>query len=400
MSDLLDNGVDLPERFPGLDDPGPDGLLAVHADAPGGTHVTESVIAAMAAYQRHGNANPNRVYPASVGSADMLATTRGAFGRFVDADPAGVVFGPNATTLTWRFARALEARLRPGDGIVCTQLDHEANVAPWLAVAERTGAEVRFVTLDPETFELDLSSLERAVDGRTRVIAFTRVSNLLGTVVPAAPFVEAARSCGAVTYADAVAAAAHFPLRQRAEGIDVQVCSAYKFFGPHMGVMSARPELLDALSPDRVRPAPTSGPRRWEAGMPPLEAVAGLAAALHYLDRLGFDRIAQLERVLTEQALERLAELPRIRLFGKRTAAGREPTFALRVDGVSPAEVATQLAAEGVYVSSGTNYAIETLNALGLSTTEGVVRAGFVHYHRPAEVDRTLAALGRIAEGS
>jgi cysteine desulfurase family protein (TIGR01976 family) len=343
------------------------------------------------------NANPNRPYLTSRETAALVQDTRDAFSRFVGGEPGGVVFGLNTTSLTWHFARAFERTLRPGDAIICTQLDHEANVSPWLATAERVGAKVRFVNLDPATYELDLDSLENAVDERTRLIAFTRVSNLLGTVVSPAPFVAAAKAVGAITYSDGVAAAAHVPLQQQEWGIDVQVCSPYKFFGPHMGVLSARPEILDLLKPDRVRPAPSSGPRGWETGMPSFESVAGLGAALRYMAAVGFDTIGSIESRLCERALQAIAAIPGVTLHGLHTSERREPTFAITVAGARPRDVAAALAAHGVFVSAGNNYALETLKALNLPAEEGVVRIGFVHYHTDEDVDRTFDALATVA---
>lgn len=389
----------LPDVFPGLERRGDDGRPFVHADAPGGTHVAASVIEAISRYQQFSNANPTRSNPISVETADLVACTRAEFAAFVGGVPEGIVFGPNMTSLTWHFAHAFAHELRPGDVIVCTQLDHDANVAPWLSIAEQVGATVRFIPLDPHTFELDLTELDRIVDERTRLIAFTRTSNLLGTVVPPEPLVAAARAVGAVTYSDGVAAAAHAPLRQGDWGIDVQVCSPYKFFGPHMGVLSGRPELLQRLSPDKVRPAPSSGPGRWETGMVSFEAVAGLRAALRYLDAVGFDTITSYERALTERALAGLAQIPGVTVHGKLTSAGREPTFGLSVAGCAPEEVSRRMAEEGVFVSASTNYAIEPLRALGLSDVDGVVRMGFVHYHTPEDVDRAVDALARAADG-
>jgi cysteine desulfurase family protein (TIGR01976 family) len=389
----------LPDRFPGLERLNRDGRRYVHADAAGGTHVGEAVLAAMINCLRQSNSNPNRPHSISREAAAILEDGRDRFGEFADADPAGVVFGANATSLTWHFARAFERELNPGDVIVCTQLDHEANVSPWLAIAERRGAEVRFVRLDPATYEPDLRSLETAVDDRTRVVAFTRASNLTGTVVSPQPFIAAARAVGALTYADAVHAAAHFPLRQRALGVDVQVCSPYKFFGPHMGVLAVRPDILERLAPDRVRPAPTSGAKRWEMGMSSLEAVAGLRASLRYLQTVGHEAIADHEHKLTERALRRLAEIPHVQLHGRDTVEDRTPTFALSVDGHTPEAVALELGQQGVLVSAGANHALETIRALDLDERAGVVRVGFAHYHPPEDVDRVFAALAAVAAG-
>jgi cysteine desulfurase family protein (TIGR01976 family) len=388
----------LPDRFPGLERLGPSGQPYVHADAPGGTHVPERVIAAMSEYLTRDNANPNRPHLLSRRSSELLADVRRRFATFVDADSAGIIFGANATSLTWHFARAFERELEPGDVIVCTQLDHEANVAPWLAIAERRGAFVRFVRLDPQTLQPDLRSLDAAVDQHTRLIAFTRASNLTGTVVSPAPFVEAAQAVGAVTYADAVHATAHLPLRQGELEVDVQVCSPYKFFGPHMGVLAARPEILERLEPDRVRPAASGGPRRWEPGMPALEAVAGLGAALGYMEAIGYDAISKQERLLTERALERLAQIDSVTLHGLTHASERTPTFALSIEGISPRAAALQLSAHEILVSAGTNYALETIRALGLDEAQGVVRLGFVHYHSLEHVDRALDALASVPE--
>jgi len=388
--------LQLPSAFPGLSRQGTDGQPVVFADAAGGTHVPESVVAAIGDHFRYRNANPRRPGPASAEAAAMLRAVRERFACFSGGDADGVVFGANATSLTWHFARAFERQLAAGDAIVCTQLDHEANVSPWLTIAERRGARVRWVSLDPETFDVEPRSLEEAVDERTRLIAFTRASNLTGTIVAAEPFVAAARAVGAVTYADAVHLAPHRPLCQGEVGVDAQVCSPYKFFGPHMGVLSMRPELLERLAPDRLRPAPASGPVRWEPGMRSLEAIAGLGATLEYMNAVGYGRIVAHEQTLVRRALDGLARLSHLRLYGRTTAHDRTPTFAVAVDGLPPSDAADRLAASGVLASAGNNYAIESLRALGLDPARGLVRLSFVHYHRPEEMERTLTVLAEL----
>ncbi|WP_137981812.1 cysteine desulfurase-like protein [Streptomyces violaceusniger] len=382
--------------FPGLRRLGADGRPFVHADAPGGTQVVDSVITAITDYLRRSNANPTRPYQTSVESAELLRSVRSRFADFAGASADGVVFGPNSTTLIRHFAHAFAATLHPGDNIVCTQLDHDANIAPWLAIAHRRGAQVRFVPLDPDTFTLDHSALSRLVDERTRLVAFTRSSNLIGTTVPPAPFVEAARSVGALTFADGVAAAAHRPLEQFAHGIDVSVSSPYKYFGPHLGVMTARPELLQRYAPEKVRPAPDSGPRRWESGMPTLELIAGLGAAVDYVTTTGYPAITARERKLTERVLAGLRDLAHVRLYGVDAPDDREPTFAVTVAGMSPQDAASRLADQGMFVSAGHNYALECAQALHLPRAEGAVRFGLVHYHSDDDVDRILQALADL----
>jgi cysteine desulfurase family protein (TIGR01976 family) len=385
--------------FPGLQRAGADGRPFVHADAPGGTQVTDGVITAMADYLRRSNANPSRGFRTSVETAELIASVRDRCADLVGAAGDGVVLGGSTTALVWHFARAFAETLTAGDNIVCTQLDHEANVSPWLAIARSRGAEVRFVPLDPDTFELDYAALPQLVDGRTRLIAFTRSSNLIGTIVQVEPFVEAAQSVGALTFSDGVAAAPHRPLDQFALGIDVSVCSAYKFFGPHLAMMTSRPDLLDRLSPERIRPAPQRGPRRWEMGTLPLEAIAGLRAAVDYMTDTGYASICAHERELTVRVLEGLRGLPHIRLHGLDRAEGREPIFAVTVERRSAPEVASLLAERGVFACAGDSYAVECARALELPPSEGAVRFGLVHYHGDDDVDRILEALADLRPG-
>lgn len=389
---------DLAHTFPDVEDLGPGGLPWLHADPAGGTPVADSVVRAMTAALRIESSNPNRPNPLSERMATLVASAREEFAAFADGYSAGTFFGPNSSTVNWHFARAIGRTLQPGDSIVCTQLDHECNVSPWLSIAEAAGAEVRFIPLDPDTFEPDTAALDHLTDESTRVIAFSRASNLLGTILPPEPFVQAAKAVGAITVADAVAFTPHAPLRQREWDIDVQFCSPYKFFGPHMGVLSAKPEILEGLRPDRLRPAPSSGPRAWEVGMPSFAEIEGLRSCIKHVSTIGYSTIAERELALTQRALNGFTQIPRIRLYGKRSADGREPIFAFTVDGLAPATVARRMADRGIIVSAGTNYAIEALRALGLSESEGVNRLGFVHHHTTDDVDRALTALSEIAK--
>jgi len=386
-------------RFPALSQRGPDGRPLVHADAPGGTQVVGDVIDAMRDHLVTSNANSHGPFPASQRTDALCAEVRRRAGRFLGSDPEGIVFGPNMTTLTIHFSRALDARVSAGDNLVCTRLDHDANVSPWLALAARTGAEVRLVPLRDDG-ALEAAALDELVDERTRLVAFPAASNALGTVVDPTPFVAAARRVGALAFCDAVHAAPHVPLDRAGNGIDVLVCSPYKFFGPHAGLLAADPALLAELAPDKVRPAPDHGPERWQTGTANFEAIAGIGAALAYLEEVGMDAIGAHERTLSTRFLDGLARLDHVHLHGPPTVTGRTPTFAVTLDGRAPDEVSAALAAQGIATWPGHYYALEPLGALGLLDRGGAVRIGFVHYHGPDDVDRVLEALDELAPGA
>jgi cysteine desulfurase family protein (TIGR01976 family) len=383
-------------RFPSLVRTGPGGHAVVHADAPGGTQILGTAVDAMVAYLRHSNANSHGAFPASHETDALVERVRAQVAAFLGGDAAGVVFGANMTTLTWHLSHALTARLGAGDELVCTRLDHDANVAPWLALAERTGATVRWVELDRDRGMLDLSTLDDAVTDRTKLVAFPAASNALGTLVDPAPFVAAARRVGALTFCDAVHAAPHVALDHNAAGIDVLACSPYKFFGPHAGLLLATPALLADLTPDKVRPSPDSGPDRWQTGTANFEAIAGIGAAVEYVTATGMGAVRAHEETLTRRFLDGLDGLPHVTLHGPRDASQRTPTFAVTVAGRAPDEVAAELAARAVWTWSGHYYAIEPLRALGLLDAAGAVRIGFVHYHGASDVDRVLEALADL----
>jgi len=380
-------------RFPALA-PSPDGRRIVHADAPGGTQVTSGVIEAMSAYLRDHNANSHGGFATSAATDTMVEGVRTAVASFLGGWDDGIVFGQNMTTLTWHLSHALDARVSSGDELVVTRLDHDANISPWLHLAKRTGASLRWVDLDPATGRLHLDTL--AVSARTRLVAFPAASNALGTVVDPAPFVDAARRVGALTFCDAVHAAPHVPLSQRDDGIDVLACSPYKFFGPHAGVLSADPSLLAELQPDKVRPAPDDGPDRWQTGTATFEAIAGIGAALDHITDVGMDAIGAHEQSLSRRFLDGLSGLAAVTLHGPPNAAERTPTFAVTVRGHSPAQVAAHLADRDIYCWAGHYYALEPMRALGLLHDGGAVRIGFVHYHGATDVDRVLQALADL----
>lgn len=385
-------------QFPALTATSAHGRTVVHADAPGGTQAPQAVIDAIGGYLRAGNANAHGPFATSRATDELCTQVRSQAAQFLGATADGIVFGPNMTTLTFHFAEAFSRELDEGDRLVCTRLDHDANVSPWLQVAERTGAQIDWIDVDPTSGTLLVDDLP--VGPATRLMAFPAASNALGTVVDLGPLVEAARVVGAVTFMDAVHAAPHVAIAQRQLGVDVVVCSAYKFFGPHAGLLSADPDLLARLTPRKVRPAPDSGPERWQNGTAAFETIAGVGAALDYLGGIGLADIAAHERGLSQRFLDGLDDLPHVTLHGPPRVDGRTPTFAVTVEGSSPDAVAAELAADGIFVWAGHYYAVEPMRALGLLDSGGAVRIGFVHYHGPDDVDRVLEALDRLSSQS
>ncbi|HXF74288.1 MAG TPA: cysteine desulfurase-like protein [Actinomycetota bacterium] len=405
------------DRFPALARTGPDGRPCAFLDAPGGTQVPGQVIEAISSYLRTSNANLHGAFETSRETDRVVEEARRAGADLLGADPGEIVFGPNATTLLFHLSRALAKELRPGDEVVVTRLDHDANVAPWLLAAEEAGARVRWVDVREEDVTLDEASFDAALEGRPRLVAFTLASNAVGTIPPAASLARRAREAGAVVICDAVHLAQHRPLDVRALGADVVVCSPYKVFGPHLGMLWARRELLEGWRAAKVRPAPDEPPARWETGTQSHEALAGWAAAVEYLADLGrtfarpagpgrraavlaaFDAIARYESVLAERFLSGLEALPHVRLYGiadRRRLAERTPTFAVRVGSQHPAETAATLARRGIFVWDGNYYALAVMERLGLEATGGAVRVGFCHYATAEEVDRVLGELGAL----
>jgi cysteine desulfurase family protein (TIGR01976 family) len=380
------------ERFPAL------ATGAVYLDGPGGSQVPQEVIDAVGGYLRSSNANLGGAFPTSAASDEIMATARIAAADFTGAEPEGIAFGANMTTLNFQLAHAVARTLEPGDEIVVTQLDHDANVSPWLLVARDHDLVVRTAPIHPGDVTLDVAALEELIGERTRIVAFTLASNAVGSIPDAARIAAAAHRVGALAWADGVHLAPHRRLRAREWGLDVVLCSPYKFFGPHLGIAAIRPDLAESLPADRVRPASQEPPgHRFETGTQSHEAIAGAAAAIGYLRSLGdgdldlaLHRIEQHEAALSERFL---AGMPQhLTLYGSSSAEGRTPTFCFNVAGVEPRAVAERLAGRGIYVWDGDYYAFEPIRALGLGEA-GAVRAGFLHYTTEDEVDRLLEAL-------
>ena len=396
------------------------GQTYCYLDGPGGTQVPRKTIDAMAGYLERSNANHEGAFATSEESDAILVEAHAAAADFLGASgPDEVAFGQNMTTLTFAVSRAIGRTLRAGDEVVVTRLDHDANVAPWLALEEERGVTVRWVGVREVDCTLDLDDLERALGPRTRLVAVGLASNAVGTINPIPRIVEMAHAAGAWTYVDAVHAAPHMPIDVAALDSDFLVCSPYKFFGPHLGLLYGKRERLEQLAAYKVRPAPSEPPGKWETGTLPGEAIAGLLGTFDYLSWLGREfggaaesatrratlvaamlAIRATERRLARNALAALSEVPGLSLRGIVDPARldeRVPTFAFTMAGLTPHEIAVELGRRGIAVWDGDYYAYELIRTLGLAESGGMVRVGLVHYNEPAEIERLAEALHEIA---
>jgi cysteine desulfurase family protein (TIGR01976 family) len=327
----------------------------------------------------------------------LLDRARATVGQLFNADPQGVCFGPNMTSITFAVTRAIAATLRPGDRVVGTRLDHDANITPWRAACDQSGAEHVLAPFDPATGTLPVENVIELIDERTKWVAICGASNLLGTVPDHAPIIDAAHAVGARVYIDAVAWAPHHRIDIDALGCDALVTSPYKWYAAHSGVLWMQPDLLDSLPLFRVRPASSSGPRRFETGMPNFEAIAGVEAAARFLIEEGMDRIAGAERAVFAPLLSGLQSIAGVTVFGPAGLTGRTPTAAFTIDGVHPADAAVSLANDKIAVWDGHSYAVEVVEQLGLAASGGVVRAGLARYIDDSDVQRLLTSVERLA---
>jgi cysteine desulfurase family protein (TIGR01976 family) len=351
-------------------------------DGPAGTQVPDEVIDAIAGYLRDSNANVGGQFETSRRTGELVESAHETAGRFLGCSADEAIFGPSMTNLNFMLTRTVGRELREGDEVVTTRLDHDANVAPWLELAHDLGLVVRFA-------DYDLSDIEEQLSDRTRIVAFPWASNALGTLVDAVRICELAHQAGALAWVDAVHYAPHGPIDVAEIGADVLLCSPYKFYGPHLGLAFARRELLDRWRPYKVRPAPG-----YETGTAQHELLAGFVAAVTYLESVGLEAIVAHERELGERFLAGLPE--GLTLYGRHTMDGRVPTFAVTLDGLTPAEVAARLGEHGIFVWDGNYYALEVMKRLGLK--DGAVRIGIVHYNTAVEVDRLLDELRKLVE--
>jgi cysteine desulfurase family protein (TIGR01976 family) len=361
-------------------------------DAPGGTQVPDEVIDAIATYLRESNANLGGAFETSARSNLLVGDARSAAAGFLGCTGDEVVFGANMTTLNFALTRTFGRELSAGDEIVVTRLDHDGNIAPWLELAHDLDLRVRFAEVRDDT-TLDLQHLAEQLSERTRVVAFPWASNAVGTLVDAAKVAELAHEAGALAWVDAVHYAPHRPIDVAAAGVDVLLCSSYKFFGPHLGLAYANATLLERWRAYKVRPAPEHPlGARLETGTLSHELLAGFIAAVAYLDSIGWDAIQAHERTLGQRFLDGLPDT--CTLYGLGSMDKRVPTFAFNVEGRSPGEVAALLGERGFAVWHGDYYAVEVMRRLGLD--DGAVRVGIAHYNAADEVDRMLDELSRL----
>jgi cysteine desulfurase family protein (TIGR01976 family) len=362
-------------------------------DGPGGTQVPDEVIDAVSRYYRVSNANVSGPYETSRLTEALVAKARVAAGEFLGCSPEEAIFGANMTTLAFALTRTVGREWAEGDVILVTELDHDANVSPWLELAQDKNLEVRIVGLNDDT-TLDLDDLERQLSERTRVVAFPVASNAVGTLTDVRRIVELAHAAGALAWADAVHYGPHGPIDVTDWGVDVLICSPYKFFGPHLGLAFGRADLLGTWRPYKVRPAPDMPlGRRFETGTLAHELLAGFVAAVEYIDSIGWEAIKAHERTLGERFLSGLPD--KVAVYGLPTMEGRVATFAFNVEGMSAEEAATRLGEAGYAVWWGDYYAVEVMKRLGLGD-DGAVRAGIVHYNTADEVDGLLSEIERL----
>jgi cysteine desulfurase family protein (TIGR01976 family) len=379
-----------------------------YLDGAAGTQVPESVIDAIAGAYRAGIGNGHAAFPASARSDAIVAGARSAVADLVGGDPRGVVLGPNMTTLTYRFALTLADTWSAGDEVVLSRLDHDANVRPWMQAAARAGATVRWAEVDLDTGELPADQYDELVGERTRLVAVTAASNVLGTRPDVAAITARAHAAGALTYVDGVHATPHVPVDMGDLGADFYATSSYKWSGPHIGTVVADPALLESLRPEKLAASPDGVPDRFERGTAPFADLAGVTAAVDHLAGLDPDAAgSRRERVLASMGavsayekaegarlLAELAAMPRVTVWGRATR--RTATAYFTVAGCTPGEVAAHCARARVNVWNGHNYAWELTGALGIRERGSAVRAGLVHYNDRSDVDRLLEVVSSL----
>jgi cysteine desulfurase family protein (TIGR01976 family) len=384
--------IDLRHRFPAITE----GVHAAWArfDGPAGTQVVDSAIEATTAWHRSGNnANSHGVFAAAAACDELAERARQTMGELLNTDPSGFIFGPSTTSNVFAITRAIGRDLRPGDEIVCTQLDHDSNVAPWLLVAADAGATVRFADLDPASGRLPVEAVTAQLGDRTKWVAVTGASNAIGTMPDITAITEAAHAAGALVVVDGVHLTPHAPVDVAAIGCDVYSTSSYKWYGPHAGITWVEPGLLDQLHPYKVRPAPSTGPERFQHGTPAYENLAAVDAAARFLIDTGMDAIRAHERTLFSRMLEGLLSLESVTVYGPPDLVDRAPTIAFNVAGHDSGAIARILADRQIAVWDGDYYAIEAMAALGI---DGAVRAGIALYVTTDDIDRLVTAVADI----
>ncbi len=410
---------ELQAEFPALQQTAK-GCSLIFLDGPGGTQVHGSVIAAMSRYLTEANSNIHGAFLHSRRTDETILAARNALADFFNAPrPEEIVFGPNMTTLTFNISRAIGRTLSPGDEIIVTRLDHDANIAPWVALQE-CGAVIRRVDFDPRDCTLDMSNFENFITSRTKLVALGYASNAVGTINDVRRVVELAHAVGAWVYVDAVHYGPHGPIDVQALDCDFLVCSAYKFFGPHLGALYGRYELLESLPAYKVRPAKDTPPHKFETGTQSFEALAGATAAVNYLAsvgrrfgsefatefpgfegrrrdlKAGMAAIQAYERGLCQQLIAGLEDIPGLHIYGITAPAcfdRRVPTVSFTMEGLTPREIAGRLDQANIFVWDGDFYALAVIERLGLEERGGLLRVGLVHYNTARDVETLLNVL-------
>jgi cysteine desulfurase family protein (TIGR01976 family) len=392
------------------------GKPAVFFDGPGGTQVTSSVIEAITDYLVKSNSNVHGAFATSARTDAVIYAARAAAADFLGCAADEVVFGGNMTTLTFAFSRAIARQLQPGDEVIVTRLDHDANVAPWLTLQEK-GVVVRFVDVNIDNCTLDMKDFAEKINSRTRLVAVGYASNATGTINDVAEVVRLARRVGSLVFIDAVHYAPHAPIDVRALDCDFLACSAYKFFAPHVGILYSKREYLANWQPYKVKPSSEEVPWRWETGTQSHEGLAGVTAAIDYLAQLGkrvsptvenrrealiaaMHAIQEYERELSKKLIPELLEIPGLTLYGIRDVDNfywRTPTVGIRIAGTTPEAIAKILGERGIFSWNGNFYAIGLTEKLGVESTGGFLRIGLVHYNTMEEIQRFLDVLCEIA---
>ena len=400
------------DQFPGVNQRR-DGLVPIFFDGPAGTQVPERVIDEMVYYLTHCNANHGGVFATSIESDRILDDAQAALADLLNAPaPGAIIFGNNMTSLTFHLSRSIAKILQPGDEVMVTRLDHDANVSPWILAARDAGAAVRWIEINCEDCTLNLDTFRKQLSEKTKWVAVGLASNGVGTINDVATIAKEAKRAGAMVFLDAVHFAPHGPIDVQALGCDFLACSAYKFFGPHVGVLWGRRELLESLPCYKVRPSSNELPGKWMTGTQNHEGLAGAAAAVDYLAdladsnpnrrarlRQAMSAIQSYEQTLSKHLLAGLAQRPRFRVLGVRDVARlneRVPTISITAKDRSPRQMCEYLASQQIYCWAGNSYALEASERLGLEASGGFLRLGLVHYNTAGEIDTLLRTLDEI----
>ncbi len=411
------NVNEIRKEFPSLKEKF-NGRQAIFFDSPGGTQVPKRVIDAMKDYFLRKNSNTHGVFETSIRTDSTIEEARIVASDFLNSSPDEIVFGNNMTSLTFHLSRSLSKEIKKGDEIIVTRLEHDANISPWLMLAEDTGAKIRWCEINKEDCTLEMEDLKSKINERTRIIAICYASNSVGTINDVKKVVKWGKEVGAITYVDAVQYAPHGLIDVKDLGCDFLVCSSYKFFGPHLGILYGKREHLNRWRAYKVRPVPDFSPEKWETGTQNHEGIAGFISAVEYIAELGvkyggeskesprrikiiraFEMIKDYESKLCGYLLEELSNIRNVKIYGIRSlnrCNERVPVISIRKEGKSPEEMAKALARENIFCWHGHFFAIEIQRALGLDDKGGFLRIGLVHYNTREEIKKFISCIERI----